>query len=139
MLTDIAGMEDHFGDMDFKVAGTAEGITALQMDIKIKGITHEIMEKALAQARDARLFILDKMLEAIAAPRTELSPYAPRMYRISIPQEKIGMVIGPGGRVIRSIIEETQLHHRHRGRRHGVHRLRRTKRWRRRRSASSRA
>ena len=107
VLTDIAGMEDHFGDMDFKVAGTAEGITALQMDIKIKGVTHEIMEKALAQARDARLFILDKMLEAIDAPRTELSPYAPRMYRISIPQEKIGLVIGPGGRVIRSIIEET--------------------------------
>ena len=107
VLTDIAGMEDHFGDMDFKVAGTAEGITALQMDIKIKGVTHEIMEKALAQARDARLFILGKMLEAIDAPRTELSPYAPRMYRISIPQEKIGLVIGPGGRVIRSIIEET--------------------------------
>ena len=107
VLTDIAGMEDHFGDMDFKVAGTAEGVTALQMDIKIKGITQEIMEKALAQARDARLFILDKMLEAIDAPRKELSPYAPRMYRITVPQEKIGMVIGPGGRVIRSIIEET--------------------------------
>ncbi|HLC28494.1 MAG TPA: polyribonucleotide nucleotidyltransferase [Dehalococcoidia bacterium] len=108
VLTDIAGMEDHYGDMDFKVAGTAEGITALQMDIKIRGLSYEIMEKAMAQAREARLFILDKMLEAIPTPRTELSPYAPRMYRISIPQEKIGLVIGPGGRVIRSIIEETR-------------------------------
>jgi len=108
ILTDIAGMEDHYGDMDFKVAGTAEGITALQMDIKIGGLTSEIMEKALAQAREARLFILNKMLEAIPTPRAELSPYAPRMYRIQIPQEKIGLVIGPGGRVIRSIIEETR-------------------------------
>jgi polyribonucleotide nucleotidyltransferase len=108
VLTDIAGMEDHFGDMDFKVAGTAEGITALQMDIKIKGLSPEIMEQALEQARVGRLFILGKMLEAIDAPRSELSPYAPRMYRIQIPQEKIGLVIGPGGRVIRSIIEETQ-------------------------------
>jgi polyribonucleotide nucleotidyltransferase len=107
VLTDIAGMEDHFGDMDFKVAGTSEGITALQMDIKIKGLSPEIMEQALEQARVGRLFILGKMLEAIDAPRTELSPYAPRMYRIQIPQEKIGLVIGPGGRVIRSIIEET--------------------------------
>jgi polyribonucleotide nucleotidyltransferase len=107
VLTDIAGMEDHFGDMDFKVAGTAEGITALQMDIKIKGLSSEIMKQALEQARVGRLFILNKMLEAIEAPRTELSPFAPRMYRISIPQEKIGLVIGPGGRVIRSIIEET--------------------------------
>ncbi|TMB96802.1 MAG: polyribonucleotide nucleotidyltransferase [Chloroflexi bacterium] len=107
VLTDIAGMEDHYGDMDFKVAGTAEGVTALQMDIKIKGITYEIMEEALRQARDARLFILDKIQGTIASPRTELSPYAPRMYRISVPQDKIGMVIGPGGRVIRSIIEET--------------------------------
>src|SRR5437870_1785753 len=108
VLTDIAGMEDHYGDMDFKVAGTAEGITALQMDIKIGGLTSDIMEKALAQAREARLFILNKMLEAIPTPRAELSPYAPRMYRIQIPQEKIGLVIGPGGRVIRSIIEETR-------------------------------
>jgi polyribonucleotide nucleotidyltransferase len=108
VLTDIAGMEDHYGDMDFKVAGTVDGITALQMDIKIKGLTYEIMEKALNQAREARLFILSKVLEAIASPRPELSPYAPRMYRIQIPQEKIGIVIGPGGRVIRSIIEETR-------------------------------
>ncbi len=108
VLTDIAGMEDHFGDMDFKVAGTAEGITALQMDIKIKGITYEIMEQALEQAGEARSFILGKMLEVISEPRTELSRYAPRMYRISVPQDKIGAVIGPGGRVIRSIIEETK-------------------------------
>jgi len=108
VLTDIAGMEDHFGDMDFKVAGTSEGITALQMDIKIKGITYEIMEEALAQAGKARAFILGKMLEVLPEPRTELSRYAPRMYRISVPQDKIGTVIGPGGRVIRSIIEETK-------------------------------
>jgi len=108
ILTDIAGLEDAMGDMDFKVAGTAEGITALQMDIKVKGITLEVLEKALAQAREARLFILDRMLETIPASRPELSRYAPRMYRIQIPQEKIGMVIGPGGRVIRSIIEETK-------------------------------
>ena len=108
VLTDIAGLEDAMGDMDFKVAGTAEGITALQMDIKVRGIPLEVLEKALAQARDARLFILDRMLETIPASRPELSRYAPRMYRIQIPQEKIGMVIGPGGRVIRSIIEETK-------------------------------
>ncbi|MGH2669458.1 MAG: polyribonucleotide nucleotidyltransferase, partial [bacterium] len=107
VLTDIAGLEDAFGDMDFKVAGTAEGITALQMDIKIKGITEEILAQALERARTARLFILERMLEALPAPRTELSPYAPRMYRITVPQDKIGMVIGPGGRVIRSIIDET--------------------------------
>ncbi len=108
VLTDIAGAEDHYGDMDFKVAGTSEGITALQMDIKIKGITYEILEKALAQAKEARLFILDKITAAIPQPRSEMSPYAPRMYRISVPQDKIGAVIGPGGRVIRSIIEETK-------------------------------
>ncbi|GAG50545.1 unnamed protein product, partial [marine sediment metagenome] len=96
------------GDMDFKVAGTAEGITALQMDIKVKGITVEILEKALAQAHDARLEILDRMRETIPASRPELSQYAPRMYRIQIPQEKIGLVIGPGGRVIRAIVEETK-------------------------------
>jgi polyribonucleotide nucleotidyltransferase len=107
VLTDIAGLEDAMGDMDFKVAGTEKGITALQMDIKVKGITPEIMETALSQAREARRFILGKMLEAIPEVRPELSPFAPRMYRLSIPQEKIGAVIGPGGRVIRSIIEET--------------------------------
>jgi len=108
VLTDIAGMEDHYGDMDFKVAGTSEGVTALQMDIKIKGITHEILEQALARAKDARLFILEKMREVIPEPRTDLSPFAPRMYRITVPQDKIGAVIGPGGRVIRSIIDETK-------------------------------
>ncbi|MDP2949498.1 MAG: polyribonucleotide nucleotidyltransferase, partial [Chloroflexota bacterium] len=108
ILTDIAGVEDALGDMDFKVAGTAEGITALQMDIKVKGITIEILEKALAQARQARLYILDRMRDTISQSRPELSRYAPRMYRIQIPQEKIGQVIGPGGRVIRSIIEETK-------------------------------
>jgi polyribonucleotide nucleotidyltransferase len=107
VLTDIAGLEDAMGDMDFKVAGTEKGITALQMDIKVKGITFEIMEEALAQAKTARQFILGKILETIPAVRPDLSPYAPRMYRISIAQDKIGAVIGPGGRVIRSIIEET--------------------------------
>ncbi len=108
ILTDIAGIEDAMGDMDFKVAGTAAGITALQMDIKVKGITAEIMAEALAQAREARLEILAKMHEIIAESRSELSPHAPRMYRIQIAQEKIGAVIGPGGRMIRSIIDETK-------------------------------
>jgi polyribonucleotide nucleotidyltransferase len=108
VLTDIAGVEDALGDMDFKVAGTTEGITALQMDIKIKGITMEVMKQALAQAREARLFILDKMLATIPSPREELSKWAPRMYRMKIPVDKIGAVIGPGGRVIRSIVEETK-------------------------------
>jgi polyribonucleotide nucleotidyltransferase len=108
ILTDIAGIEDAMGDMDFKVAGTAEGITAVQMDIKIAGLSFEIMEQALKQARDGRLFILGKMAEAIAEPRTEMSAHAPRMYRIQIPQEKIGAVIGPGGKMIRSITEETK-------------------------------
>jgi polyribonucleotide nucleotidyltransferase len=108
VLTDIAGLEDAMGAMDFKVAGTRAGITAIQMDIKIQGITPEVMQTALRQAREARLFILDKMAEAIKEPRPELSKYAPRMYRIQIPVEKIGAVIGPGGRMIRSIIEETK-------------------------------
>ncbi|MGI8554088.1 MAG: polyribonucleotide nucleotidyltransferase, partial [Dehalococcoidia bacterium] len=108
VLTDIAGIEDALGDMDFKVAGTAEGVTALQMDIKVKGITLEIMEQALKQAREGRLFILGKMNETIAEARPEMSPYAPRMYRIQINPEKIGAVIGPGGKMIRSIIEETK-------------------------------
>ncbi|HUF53882.1 MAG TPA: polyribonucleotide nucleotidyltransferase [Dehalococcoidia bacterium] len=108
VLTDIAGMEDHYGDMDFKVAGTAEGVTAMQMDIKIKGITEEILTTALQRAKDARLFILDKMKETLPGAREELSPFAPRMFRITVPQDKIGAVIGPGGRVIRSIIEETK-------------------------------
>jgi polyribonucleotide nucleotidyltransferase len=107
ILTDILGVEDHLGDMDFKVAGTAGGITAFQMDIKISGLTLEIMENALEQARRARLFIIEKMTQAIPEPRTELSPYAPRIISLKIPVDKIGDVIGPGGKMIRSIIETT--------------------------------
>jgi polyribonucleotide nucleotidyltransferase len=107
VLTDIQGAEDHLGDMDFKVAGTKEGITALQMDIKIKGITPEIMQQALAQAKTARLQILDKMLAVIPASRPELKPHVPRITVIKIPVEKIGAVIGPGGKMIRAIQEET--------------------------------
>ena len=107
VLTDIQGMEDHLGDMDFKVAGTAEGITALQMDIKVKGLRYEILRDALAQAREARLLILEKMLATISAPRPDLSPYAPRITLIKIDPAKIGTVIGPGGKTIRSIIEQT--------------------------------
>jgi polyribonucleotide nucleotidyltransferase len=107
ILTDILGMEDHLGDMDFKVAGTAQGITALQMDIKIRGITPEIMSKALEQARIARLAILQKMLAVIPAPRPELKPHTPRITVVQIPVDKIGAVIGPGGKMIRSIQDET--------------------------------
>jgi polyribonucleotide nucleotidyltransferase len=108
ILTDIAGVEDFYGDMDFKVAGTDEGITALQLDIKLKGISLEMLEKSIKQAHDARIFILGVMLKTIGAPRAELSPFAPRMYKITINPEKIGTVIGPGGKMIRSIIEETK-------------------------------
>jgi polyribonucleotide nucleotidyltransferase len=107
ILTDIQGMEDHLGDMDFKVAGTREGITALQMDIKIKGITPEIMSKALEQAHVARMFILDTILEIIPEPRKELKSFAPRITVLHIPSDKIGAVIGPGGKIIRSIQDET--------------------------------
>ncbi|HEX2340027.1 MAG TPA: polyribonucleotide nucleotidyltransferase [Vicinamibacterales bacterium] len=107
VLSDIAGAEDHYGDMDFKVAGTQEGITALQMDIKVTGITTEIMRKALEQARQGRMFILEKMREALSAPRTNISTYAPRIVTIKIPVDKIRDVIGPGGKMIRSIIERT--------------------------------
>jgi polyribonucleotide nucleotidyltransferase len=107
VLSDIAGAEDHYGDMDFKVAGTAEGITALQMDIKVGGITHEVMEKALDQARRGRLHILEKMREALATPRQSISAHAPRIVTIRIPVDKIRDVIGPGGKMIRSIIERT--------------------------------
>ncbi len=107
ILSDIQGVEDALGDMDFKVAGTAKGINALQMDIKVQGVTQDILEKALEQARVGRLHILDKMAEAIRNPREALSPYAPKMVRITIPVEKIGAVIGPGGRNIRAIIEES--------------------------------
>jgi polyribonucleotide nucleotidyltransferase len=106
VLTDIAGVEDHLGDMDFKVAGTADGITALQMDIKIAGVTFDILRDALAQARDARMTILAKMRDAIAEPRSELSPYAPRISQIQIDTEKIGAVIGKGGETIRALSEE---------------------------------
>jgi polyribonucleotide nucleotidyltransferase len=107
ILTDILGAEDHLGDMDFKVAGTAAGITALQMDIKIQGITSQIMSEALTQARVGRLFILDKILEVMPKPRTELKPHAPRITIVKIPVDKIGAIIGPGGKIIRSIQEET--------------------------------
>ncbi|MDY3035324.1 MAG: polyribonucleotide nucleotidyltransferase [Absicoccus sp.] len=106
VLTDIQGMEDHFGDMDFKVAGTKNGITALQMDIKTTGITRDIFEEALAQAHKARLEILDNMLAAIPEPRKELSPYAPKMGTMKIDPEKIKDVIGPGGKMINEIIEK---------------------------------
>src|ERR1700736_3867654 len=107
ILTDIAGAEDHYGDMDFKVAGTRDGITALQMDIKVSGITAQTMREALAQAQRGRLFILDKMNAALAAPREKVSAYAPRIYTLQIPVDKIRDVIGPGGKMIRSIIERT--------------------------------
>jgi polyribonucleotide nucleotidyltransferase len=107
VLSDIAGEEDHYGDMDFKVAGTRTGITALQMDIKIGGITPEIMAQALEQARKGRLHILDKMGEALAQPRASISPYAPRILTIRVPVEKIRDIIGPGGKMIRSIVERT--------------------------------
>ncbi len=108
VLTDIVGMEDAYGDMDFKVAGTARGLTALQLDIKLQGISYGILAEALSQAREARLEILGKMSLAISASRSELSPYAPRMYEMTIDPSKIGTVIGPGGKVIRSIIDETK-------------------------------
>jgi polyribonucleotide nucleotidyltransferase len=107
VLTDILGDEDHLGDMDFKVAGTANGITALQMDIKIQGITKEIMKVALAQALEARMHILGKMQEAMPHGRTELSDFAPRLLTIKINPEKIRDVIGKGGAVIRALTEET--------------------------------
>lgn len=107
VLTDIQGLEDHLGDMDFKVAGTAEGITALQMDIKIKGITPQIMSEALAQAKEARMHILDKMTAVIDEPHTELKEFVPRITTVQIPVEKIGAIIGPGGKTIRAIQEET--------------------------------
>jgi polyribonucleotide nucleotidyltransferase len=107
ILTDIAGAEDHYGDMDFKVAGTRNGITALQMDIKIMGITPQIMREALAQAQRGRLFLLDTMDAVIAAPSQEKSKYAPRIHTIQIPTDKIRDLIGPGGKVIRGIIDAT--------------------------------
>jgi polyribonucleotide nucleotidyltransferase len=107
ILTDIAGAEDHYGDMDFKVAGTRDGITALQMDIKVGGITAQIMREALSQAQRGRLFILDKMSALLPGPREKVSSFAPRIYTLQIPVDKIRDVIGPGGKMIRSIIERT--------------------------------
>ncbi len=107
ILTDIAGAEDHYGDMDFKVAGTRAGITALQMDIKVPNVTTSLMRVALDQAKEARMFLLDAMEEVIAEPRSALSPYAPRIYTTSIPVDKIRELIGPGGKVIRGIIDAT--------------------------------
>jgi polyribonucleotide nucleotidyltransferase len=107
VLTDIQGMEDHYGDMDFKVAGTRKGITAFQMDLKVEGVSLEIMREALEQARRGRLEILDRMDAVLAEPRPDLSPYAPRVITFMIPVEKIGTVIGPGGKMVRKIIAET--------------------------------
>jgi polyribonucleotide nucleotidyltransferase len=107
VLSDILGLEDHLGDMDFKVTGTSKGITALQMDMKIEGITVEVMRRALQQAKDGRMHILGKMLETLSAPRNTLNPYAPRIITMQINPDKIKDVIGSGGKVIRSIVEQT--------------------------------
>jgi len=107
ILTDIQGLEDHFGDMDFKVAGTKDGITALQMDIKISGIPFEVLEKALAQAKKARLTILDNMLKTISKPNAKVSQFAPKIETLNIPVDKIGELIGPGGKNIKKIIADT--------------------------------
>lgn len=107
VLSDIQGLEDHVGDMDFKVAGTAEGVTALQMDIKLDGVSRQILEEALAQAREGRAHILAKMLECIDQPRAEISQFAPKIKQLQIPAEKIGELIGPGGKMIKSIIEKS--------------------------------
>ena len=107
ILSDILGDEDHLGDMDFKVAGTREGITSVQMDIKVKGITKEIMLEALKQAREGRLFILEKMYEAIPEPRKEPSPYTPKIEIVNVPEEKAPLIIGPGGSTVKQIFDET--------------------------------
>src|SRR5687767_14578998 len=107
VLSDIAGAEDHYGDMDFKVTGTEKGITALQMDIKVTGVNAQVLQEALAQAKAGRLHILEHMRETIAEPRPELHAYAPRIVTIKIPVDKIRDVIGPGGKMIRSIVEQT--------------------------------
>lgn len=107
ILTDIAGAEDHYGDMDFKVAGTRSKVTALQMDLKVPNVSSSLLTEALEQARRGRLFLLDAMDKCLSAPRTEMSPHAPRMYQVSIPVDKIRELIGPGGKVIRGIVEQT--------------------------------
>ena len=108
ILTDIGGIEDAYGDMDFKAAGTSKGLTALQLDTKLKGVSLEILEKALNQAHEARLSILEIMQQTISSSRPEISPYAPRIYKITVNPDKIGSVIGPGGKTIRSITDETK-------------------------------
>jgi polyribonucleotide nucleotidyltransferase len=123
ILTDIQGLEDFLGDMDFKVAGTRDGITAIQMDMKIKGIDREILTRALEQARKGRLFIIDKMDETLREPRAELSPYAPRIITFTINPDKIREVIGSGGKVITQDYCRYRRQDRYRRRRHGVHRL----------------
>ncbi|MBN2453388.1 MAG: polyribonucleotide nucleotidyltransferase [Candidatus Omnitrophica bacterium] len=107
ILTDIGGVEDHFGDMDFKVAGTVDGITAVQMDLKIQGISVDLIKKALSDAKKARLFIMDKMMQAIAKPKEKISDFAPHIVTIKLPQNKIGEVIGPGGKNVKKIIQDT--------------------------------
>src|SRR6185369_15787451 len=107
VLSDILGDEDHLGDMDFKVTGTKHGITALQMDIKVQGLSREILQKALYQARDGRLHILGKMAEALAAPREELSKHAPRIFTVHVKPDRIRDIIGPGGKQIRAIVDQT--------------------------------
>lgn len=107
VLSDILGDEDHLGDMDFKVTGTRDGITATQMDIKVDGLSFDILEKALNQAKEGRLYILDKITETIAEPRPDLKPHAPRLVTFDIPKDMIGAVIGPGGKIIQGIQEES--------------------------------
>jgi polyribonucleotide nucleotidyltransferase len=107
VLSDIQGLEDHYGDMDFKVAGTTEGITAMQMDVKIEGLTPSVLKTALATAKEGRMFIMGKMLEAIEAPRSEMSPFAPRIVTLHVHPDKIREIIGPGGKIINKIIDET--------------------------------
>jgi polyribonucleotide nucleotidyltransferase len=107
-LTDIQGVEDAMGDMDFKVTGTREGVTAIQLDIKVTGLSWEVIDQAMREAREARMFLLDRIAEVIPEPRTDLSPYAPRITRIQINPDKIGTVIGPGGKMIKKIIEESK-------------------------------
>src|SRR5690606_6420434 len=107
LLTDIIGDEDHYGDMDFKIAGTQNGITGIQLDLKITGISHEIIRATMAQSRDARIDILRTMLTAIPRPKDDISTFAPRLVRTQIPPDKIGALIGPGGKNIRGIQEST--------------------------------
>ncbi len=107
LLTDIIGDEDHYGDMDFKIAGTQNGITGIQLDLKIAGISEEIIRATLQQSREARMEILRKMLTAIFRPRADISPHAPRLLRTKIDPEKIGLLIGPGGKMIRAIQEQS--------------------------------